>query len=121
MGFKLVLEQALAVFEAFRRLGFTSDEIFFTLDSVHVFMTLRTQGREFVITCGPYGPLTPREATDQWNEMAREWNGPMTETERQRIWGQSFIFNQGGDLIRGLVRKGIQIPKQSTSTKQEMH
>lgn len=111
MELEQVLNEALATFEAYRRLGFTSDEIFFTLDSVNIFMVLQTQGKEFTITCGPRGVLDANQITAEWNKKAEAWNGTMTAPEREQIWISSFVASHCGSLIDGLMRKGIRLSR----------
>lgn len=113
MKLEQVLNEALASFEAYRRLGFPSEEIFFIMDATNVFMVLKTQGKEFTIVCGPRGDLEGNQIIDEWNKRANAWNGTMTTMEREEIWTSSFVANHCGSLIDGLLHKGITLSRQS--------
>lgn len=102
------LNNALAAFEAFRRLGFPSDNLFFIQDEKSVFMALELPDKHFTIYCGPKNG-TKDEVVEAWQKKAEAWNHTMTPDEREAIWTGSFISMNCSSLITGMLKKGFQL------------
>lgn len=104
-----VLNEALGFFEAFRRIGFSADDLFLGSDSWQVFLAVQAQGRQFIAICGPYeGPEA--ELLTRWREKATWWNQTASSEEREALWNRSFARNNAFDLVTGLIRKGFDLP-----------
>lgn len=100
-----VINVCLAAFEAFRRLGFKPEEIFFTYFTDRIAMVLRAQGKEFIADCGARSPvLTDQDIIQIWNERTSKWNAGMTQTERMQIWN-------GGMPVESLISMALAIKK----------
>lgn len=99
---------ALACHQAFRRLGFKSDDIYVLYSDGFLYMILKTQGKEFNINLGTI-EINEIEFPKIWAEIVETFNtGP--EQEVLEIWDKSLIKNNF-QLISGLIRKkGIMLP-----------
>ena len=109
---ELVCDKQLAVFEAFRRLGFLSDHIFFGFDPIRraPFTVLRAQGLEFTIAYPDVPPLSVDEVKffERWKERCEEWNGSMTEPQRKAIFERHIIESgMSLPLVHALHKKGF--------------
>jgi hypothetical protein len=108
---------ALATFEAFRRLGFVAEDIYFSvrmgsatgLKERGVGIQLQVRGREFAVYAGSLDG-NDDEKIAIWKAAARRWS-TCAEEERQEVWAESGLGNLGVALILGLAEKGILIPK----------
>jgi hypothetical protein len=109
------LEEALAAAEALRKLGFSADDIYLgnDMDGGQVGVILRTQGREFIITCGRwYG--SEEQLAEEWRLKVEKWNSATTPTSwRERIWRRSFVARNATALCVKLVEKGFNVDEQS--------
>ncbi len=106
------VREALAYGEAFRRLGFPADDIhwFDGEDGLEnngrcLFCNLRTQGKEFTVTCGLADDTTSAKMYDalEW------WNTSMDQVAKNRVWGGSMALARSVELILALSLKGIRI------------
>lgn len=66
---------ALAHFEAFRRLGFSADDIFFGFGEVSgepdvMHLQLKTQGQEFTVSIAQIPGATYEQVTKTWEQVA---------------------------------------------------
>lgn len=104
----LAFKEALAFHNAFRRLGFKSDDIFIVLADSALLVSLKVQGVEFNVEVGEV-ELSEEEFPGYWAGVVERFNfGPLEEVEE--IWENSFIkgnFEKTSALIRG---KGILAP-----------
>ena len=99
--------ECLAFHEAFRRLNFSSNDIFVYFGRQGVKVVLRTQGKEFVVAVDDRDwPCGTEERIKQWSEAVRAWNGSMTDAERKSIY-ESCVIGRATELIVALDRKGI--------------
>lgn len=105
-----VLEEALCWHEAFRRLGFQSEDLFIAADPEDIMVILRTQGLEFVGLAGPYAG--PKEnLMELWERKTEEWNSiPASTGWHDRLWNKSFVANHSSELCLKLVKKGFALP-----------
>jgi len=109
-----VIREALAVHEAFRRLGFPSEQIFVLpgAGAADLFaVVLKYDGdKQYVVTSGEQG-MSFDEMMSRWPRAVEAWNsGP--ETVRQAIWEGSEILGRAFDLAASLMDRGIEIPHQ---------
>lgn len=113
MTMRRALGEAWAVFEALRRLGFSSDDIFFQVGGevsrgmYQICIVLRAQNREFTaIPCAVQGD--PEEIEQQWLQFAQAVvNGTVAETELSAIWKNSQALLGAASLCAALLRKGF--------------
>lgn len=100
--------RAIGFFEALRRVGFTSDEIFVIegLDQggvVSVLVQLRSGGREWTVNCGPADGADPFQVL--W------WNDPdVPQSEKDVIWDRWLAEGHAVEMLLSLLSKGIQCP-----------
>lgn len=107
------MREFACAFEAYRRVGFSSDDIYCQVSpgmdrKPHIFATLRAQGKEFLIDCGPFEDVASFETV--YARLQKElptW----TDEEYDRLWQESFVANNAGALLWGLVEKGFVLPK----------
>lgn len=106
----LLYERQLALYEAFRRLGFLSEEIFFSYNKARPIVVVRADGKQFVARVQSPAPATEQQYIKAWEAAADEWNGPMAEAERQRIFRQH-IMEAGVSLplLTGLLAAGFEL------------
>lgn len=87
------IRQALGMYEAFRRLGFSPDVIF---------LTVGTDTRQY--DAGPACKEAElREAVDWWNE-------PTNAIRATRLWQRSEAKKKSAALLVALAAKGIAFP-----------
>lgn len=108
------LRQALGCYEGFRRLGFSADDLFFIYASkqLELFCVLRTQGKEFSINCGPMRVTQKQYEAMSYNATVAVNDGDMPEEDLQRIWTESFVYQQPLECMLRIKAKGIVIPKE---------
>lgn len=108
------IRNALCTFEALRRLGFESDDIFFLTyqNSGHFDVELRTQDKEFRVNCGVCEGLIGADVRELWMQTdARIKNGTYPSTDCARMYQQSaFILGRSLDFISAILGKGITLP-----------
>lgn len=107
------MREFACAFEAYRRVGFSSDDIYCQVSpgmdrKPHIFATLRAQGKEFLIDCGPFEDVASFETVyAQLRKEIPAW----TNEEYQSLWQESFVGNNLFSLVCGLVEKGFALPK----------
>lgn len=103
--------------EAFRRLGFSSDDIYvvphksphFNVLMKMVSCVLKTQGKEFVWSCGSYTEEKDQKAIiSEWVEFATQLNsGKIPEKDLQELWKEWPVPGSISTLIQALSQKGF--------------
>lgn len=105
------IRQCVGIHEAFRKLGFISDDIFVGCCGSTAIVLLRTQGKEFSVTAGIYDGGQAKFA-EEWTKTAsaiRAGEVPMADlNENYETLLNS--MNSFGFLV-ALEAKGINIPK----------
>lgn len=106
--------EALALWEALRRLGFPSDDLFFIStpypEGIRVGIHLRTVGNTWT---GFVGLLPGARVTDKpliervWSLAAEMWNAGTID--REAIYTNSVTKTQGTSIVHSLVAKGIKV------------
>jgi hypothetical protein len=109
---ELACDKQLAIFEAFRRLGFLADDIYFGFnpEAKAPFTVLRSQGLEFVVMYPDVRPLDvdAEKFFDRWKERCEEWNGRMPESQRRAIFNRHIIdAGMSLSLVHALHKKGF--------------
>jgi hypothetical protein len=105
------IRECMGAFEAFRRLGFKSDDIFAAVDSSgHAYSLLRTQGKELVATVGHFDGRS-EEFVRGWEEAAVATNkGEVSPADLQSIYEESFVLQNSVGLLLAIEKKGIVLP-----------
>lgn len=115
----LVVRNVLGTHEVFRKLGFSADDLYVSLNrtpevpvtQVGVFVILKTQGREFSVTCGGWPMGKDDELQALWNRAVDAYNsGDLSDRDGQRILEESPAFRRAPELLLLLKDKGFQIP-----------
>lgn len=106
-----LLKKQLATFEALRRLGFDSCDIFVSYNHGNVLTVLMTQSKRFNIEFPDSEvPTSEDEYVLQYKKMAERWNSEMSETERDQIYRTVYTADSLAAVAVALVAKGISIP-----------
>ena len=99
--------ECLAYYEAFRRLGFPPEDIFFFLRQGMAYAMLRTQGKEFVCEVGKMD-CSPKEFLRKWGHVGAALNsGNIPDKILSRIYEESFVRANAIAFMTGLTGKGI--------------
>lgn len=115
-----ILHEVWAIHQAFRKLGFSADNIFVTNDGIDrargivcVSVVLKTHGTLFCVTTDP---------VDDYDQFRTEWlafletaNTHMSELELARIWARSHVSKQTVALVHALMAKGIPVNAKHTN------
>jgi hypothetical protein len=116
-----VYRDALACFEAFRRLGFSADEIFFGYGAVDgiadmVHLQLQTQGKTFTVVVGHLPFWSRKKALKTWGALAKLMNQlpPQSEEWFEHVWHQHLLGSSTeyfATFAASIQEKGIIIPE----------
>jgi hypothetical protein len=106
------LREALAVHEAFRKLGFTSDQIYIHRNPEplsDIVVVIYQHGKSLATTLGR---LEGEEADwrGQWKELVERFNAGEIDTDFDAFYEQSYIRAHYVDLLFMLNAKGIEPP-----------
>lgn len=111
-----VYREALATFEALRRLWFPAAQIFLLLTgpdgAVQVSIQLHAQKKTFTVTCGVL-PNTASEIEAEWIALTTDVSaGKFPQRELDRIWSESECRGSAVLFLHALTGKGFFIPKE---------
>lgn len=109
------VREALACFEALRRLGFEAREIFFMPppegreEGSSFKVVLRTQGKQWIYNGGYVeGPPEKRD----FQAAAERWNSDETpDAERESLYSSSHAGRHAVPMIQSILHVGIMIPQ----------
>lgn len=103
--------EALAVHEAFRKLGYSPEQIFVTLTSdSRLFVILKHLGREFAVFCGELAMSEP-DFYAAWPTLVTAVNGgAVAEEELNNLYRDSYVYRERLGFLAALKAKGIAIP-----------
>lgn len=106
------IKEGLAYHEAFRRLGFPPDDIYFaTYASNHVQIQLKSDGKTFRVDLGMFPARFSQEEIGQmWAKAVELWN-TADSAEAMSIWNFSHAKNQAVGLLMRMQEKGFRISK----------
>lgn len=105
------------LFEAFRRLGFQSKDIYALVtknaedvDNLWFGMLLQTQGKDFLAFVEPV--VDGEAALNSWNAFAnRLVEGQFEQQDMQREWSERLVAHEGGaSLASALIMNGFIFP-----------
>lgn len=109
-----VLKEALAMHEAFRRMGFAAAEIFIApglgASGDEVLMVLKAQGLTYAVSCGSVAE-SEREVVAAWVVAAAKWDDKSLSDEwRLEIWAKSLARRDLVAMIGRMFGKGFRVP-----------
>lgn len=104
-------QEALGTFEALRRLGFDSADIFFHLNpSGEMLVVLQTQEKQFSVTVGMVA-MEHAEWKEAWSQVASAVSGGEVDQDALDSWWQkSRPHRQGLAFLTAILSKGIAVP-----------
>jgi hypothetical protein len=114
------LRAFLGTFEVFRRLGYSSDDLFCLISRsaraggrLSCFLWLKTRdGKEFTVEVGPITSWHPKDFEDEYKRVSQAWNeGAVSEEDRERILLDSEAYKHSVLLLQSLAAKGFVPPK----------
>jgi len=125
-----VILEALCLHEVFRRLGFSSEQIFVQLactadpnrlvffdraktGDLCVHVVLRAQGLEYTGGIGPL-PVAEDDWEQTWTDATVAWNAA-PEAEMKKIWERSRVLKTSFNVMMALQAKGFRIPSLAAS------
>lgn len=109
----------LGFWQAFRMLGFSSDDIFYQIaPSVELgghpaaYIVLMTQGKSFSIILGAVDSMKTTDTYEKlYAETTREANaGKISHETMDRVWQETLAFQDKAGFINAIHRKGIFFP-----------
>lgn len=119
-------QEALGVFEGFRKLGFSADDLFITINGplkeapfnfqigmIQILLTLKTQGMFFHIDCGVLND-TPQNAAKKWEKLGRAMNeGRLDSDKLDQVWQASQAHQDPTGFIMALKARGFVLPMET--------
>lgn len=119
------LRGAVGVFEGLRKAGFESDDIFVQVagspglpaGELMVFVALKTQGKEFLVSVGRWLEAKTDDLQQQWLALCAAMNGrDVPDADMDRIWQESIVFGDMVGFTLAIMNKGIEIPNLGAAT-----
>jgi len=114
-----LLRSAMGTHEGFRKAGFPASDIFVEVsaspevsdDELMIFVMLKSHGKEFRVSIGPWPRGKENDLRDQWLALcAAVHDGTLSQDDMDRIWQESLPFNNAVDFTLAIANKGIPIP-----------
>jgi hypothetical protein len=110
------MRRFLGAWEGFRKLGFSSTDIFCSVERsarfggrLSCFCVLKVQGRQFVFECGPVA--SEQEAGDEYLRVTKAVLAhELPQEDMDRIWNASEACQRFDELAEAILSKGIEIP-----------
>jgi len=105
-----LMKEAWAIYEAFRRFGLSSDQIFLILTNDRIFMQAVQEEKEFGILLGFITPdLTTKEIEQEWAEACQAIK-TATYPDLKQVWENSKIYSRLADVVLAMEEKGFKLP-----------
>lgn len=103
------VQEALATHEVLRRCGFAAESIFVLhrVPPEPLFVVLRSQGKEFNISCGSL-EVPEDQFKELWCQAARRFNAAPRE-DAQAMLDRTEVFSRVPELVAALVSKGFKV------------
>ena len=108
--------ESLSVYEALRRLGFESDDIYFMIAGAahpgpkQTVIILRTQGKEYVCVTGELEG-SAEEIHTNWMEMASALvRHEISEEDLDKSWQESLVMRYKSEFVASIMAAGIKPP-----------
>jgi len=108
LNFDPAILEALACFEALRRLGFQPGDIYFVVPvkpEIQFGVELQTQGKRWRYDAGLVESLDG--FLIRWNEACENWNGKAPEAVRKQVYENSYVVRHAINLLVSLTNAGI--------------
>jgi hypothetical protein len=105
-----MVAETWACFEALRRAGFASDDIYVIGDAGEngeVVVQLRAQGKEFNVVLGPSG-MPVEEFHAKWTQFCADVQ-TISEVELQEMWDSSHARRNVVQLVASLKVRGFRL------------
>lgn len=109
------MRDALGTHEMLRRLGFSTDDIFwaFRVDKM-MQIVLHTQGKEFVIDVGFLPHMTREQWEGQWSAVMEALLAKqISKRDYANLLSECEAYKHTADLVLAIKSKGIEIPASS--------
>ncbi len=106
--------EAIGTFEALRKMGFSSDDIFFGVGGelkglgYQFYVKLETQGKDFTVITG-FVKDEPEKIRARWQEIA-EQQPTMEQSLLDEVWQRSVAFLNFAAIGQAINDKGIFLP-----------
>ncbi len=111
MILKKLAHRQLAYFEALRKLGYSSDDIYVYFQGGELFTQLHQGEKRFNITVSRGVTVNPDEYQVFWKKQCVRWNTVMKEAERMKIYRAEFpTSTKLLSLTTALIDKGFTVP-----------
>jgi hypothetical protein len=106
--------EALACYEAFHKLGFKTDDIYFCSSQKgsqqQIAIQLIIEEKIFTVIAG-FVPDDNATIETTWKDLAKAVNtDKITQEHLNKLWQQSKVFQDKDNFIRDIKGKGIKIP-----------
>lgn len=109
------IKEGLAYHEAFRKMGFPPEEIFFGHtdgsdgQGIAIAIVLQAQGKRFTCTIhtGLQEPL--KQVQDRWSAATAAWN-VADDDELDAIWTKSEVCRRKVEFIAAMQARGFRLP-----------
>ena len=102
--------EALCAHEAFRKLGFSPDDIYFRPRHDKLFVTVQRGGKEFNFDVGPH-QRTMHALIEEWKPAAKWWNEHPDREALKAMYEQSNVRRNVVGLIAALHAKGFAVKR----------
>lgn len=109
VGLRPCYRVAVGYFEGLRRLGFSSSQIRFVLQTKQkaLFTVLEHNKAEFICECGPLD-LSYEQFTSEWTAIVEAINdGTFPQEDLDTIWHESLAHKYPGKFVVAMATKGI--------------
>lgn len=104
------IRHCLGVHEAFRKLGFPSDDIFIGAIQGIAWVVLRTQGKEFKVGAARTSRLQ-KEFEGLWSKTAQAIiDGKVSNDDLNRIFLETLVVKDSVRFVAAVLAKGINLP-----------
>ena len=106
------IREALALHGIFRRMGYSSDDIYFHADPVTrmIAMQLQHGGKTFTVSTGTLTGYSRDEIIEMWQKAGECWNAASQE-EAQRIVGTSKARMDLVMMVAAMIERGFEVPE----------
>lgn len=111
-----ILRKFIGSREAFRRLGFSADDLYFAISpsarlkgAIGGFVKLLTQGKEFVLELGPVEGNSDGLIAEYKRFCAAQ--DKVSQADMDRMWQESEPFQDKAGFVLALLAKGFVFPR----------
>ena len=105
-----VVQEALSTWQFFRKLGYTSEQIFTGSDGEKIVVQVKWRGMVFTIGVGPANGMSTDDWAVLWSDAADVQNEAPDE-DLDRMWESSVVLNNGESVLTAMTDQGIFWPQ----------